>query len=915
MGRIQTNIGLITGMPIGDTVDKLMELAAKPRKMLEGRNKTLVTEQTGLTELMALLASVQYVARNLGKDAPYNARIATSSDSKTLAATVAGTPAFGSWQFTPLRSVQNQQWLSSGVRSRSEPIGAGQLSFRFGDTAQRDTPLEYLNGGGGFVRGKIRVTDRSGASAEIDLSTAQTVDDVLEAINSNSTVRVTATAHGDSIRLTDGTGQTAANLQVQEVGGGRTAESLGLDAVNIAAAVADGRDLLYLFDTLSLDALNDGNGVAISSVLSDIEYTLRDGTTGTIDLSPILSGSSEVDHDVTLGDVIQRFNAAAPDKLKLEIAPDGDRLVVTDLTMGAGTFQLTSANGSGALDDLGLAADSVGNTITGRRLLSGTRDVLLASLNGGKGLGTLGTLNLTDRSGATDTVDLATAETLGEVIHRINAATVNITARVNRAGNGIELLDTSGQTGNLVVANGDATDTAGKLGIGVNAAVGSVNSGDLHLQVVSENTLLADLNGRGGVAKSSFTVVDSTGAKATVNLSSSDVRTLGDAIRRINQTGLSVRAEINARGDGIALRDTGQGSGKLTVVEGSSTTAADLHLLRNAVTTDEEGIATQTIDGSTTHTFTWDNKASLGDVAGLIKNLGAGVSASILADGSAHPYRLSIASQRPGRAGGLVIDTSQATFSLDESIGGQDALLLMGGEAASGVLVSGPSNTFTDLLDGVRLEIKQGSSQPVTVTVAQSDTDFVASVKMMVDNYNKFRKRLSELTAYDPATDKRSALTGDATAARLDSDLSYLLSGRVGSGTVRSLGELGVSLNSDGTLGLDEAKLKAKFAETPDAVKQFFTAENVGFADKLDTLLEQASGASGSLLASRLDALEYKISQNEERIQAMNKRLDTQRERLLMDFYRMETAIGKLQNNMSAISSIQYLKPYWSSTS
>ena len=51
------------------------------------------------------------------------------------------------------------------------------------------------------------------------------------------------------------------------------------------------------------------------------------------------------------------------------------------------------------------------------------------------------------------------------------ATGVGITAQVNAARNGLLLTDTTGQTGSLRVASGDATDTAEKLGVAVDAAV------------------------------------------------------------------------------------------------------------------------------------------------------------------------------------------------------------------------------------------------------------------------------------------------------------------------------------------------------------------------------------------------------------------------------------------------------------
>ena len=171
--------------------------------------------------------------------------------------------AVGSYSFTTLQTAQNDQWLSSGVVDDEASLGGGEFSFRFGDNLERDLPLEILNGGDGIERGVIRITDRSGAWADIDLTKVQTLDDVVDAISSNLSINVTAEAHGDGIRLIDDTGRSDVNLLVQEVSGS-TAASLGLDGVNVDASVAQGEDLVELFDEIDLTQLNDGNGIRMA---------------------------------------------------------------------------------------------------------------------------------------------------------------------------------------------------------------------------------------------------------------------------------------------------------------------------------------------------------------------------------------------------------------------------------------------------------------------------------------------------------------------------------------------------------------------------------------------------------------------------------------------------------------------------
>jgi len=834
MGTIQSSVGLVTGINIADTVKALVEISAKRRNMLAERTETLKTEQLAVTELSALLLAVQFTTDALGRAALFDERKATSSNETALGVKVTGTPNLGSYQFTPVRTVQNQQWLSSGFASDTDPIGQGKITLRFGENVERSTPLELLNGGAGIQRGKIRITDRSGASAQIDLRAAQTLDDVLEAISTNETINVTAVAYGDGIRLIDNTGQTTSNLRVQEVSGGTTAASLGLAGINVAASVADGEDMIRLYEDLELDALNDGNGVRIgdynfADVLGNLRYTLRDGTEVEAKFFPTDAAGTGKGGNLTLGDVIKAFNQLDPEKLRMEIAPDGDRLLVRDLTEGEGTFSVSTIADRRAevAEDLGISGSSENGVIVGRRLLGGSQSVLLSSLNGGRGFGKLGSVELTDRSGRSDTVNLADAETLEELLATINAADVGIRAQINAAKNGIELVDTTGRSAsNLIVANADETETASRLGLAVDAAVESFNTGDLHLQVISHNTKLSDLNGGAGVNRNFFTIIDGFGRQDTVDLRDSELETVGDLLDKIRrETQVTLVAEINATGDGIQLRDYLNADKPPTIVEGNGSSAADLHLLGAASRIKHDGKDVYVIDGSFTDTIEIGPEDSLDDLRKKINELGLGITANTFSDGSSKPFRLSLRSDFGGQKGQFVIDASQAGFSLTETVEGKDALMLFGSSATAGqsVLVSSRANTFSGVIAGLQLEVKQPTSTPVTVTVERSDENVVANLQKLVESYNRFRTKYNDLTKYNVDTDEAAILFGDATALRLNSQLSALLTGRLtGLGSIQSLAQVGLDVNQDGTLSLDTEKLRAAFAEDPEALRDFF---------------------------------------------------------------------------------------------
>ncbi len=1026
MGRIQSNIGLITGLPILDTVDQLMAIQARPREMIATRAGQIVRQQEAVASLTAKVLAVQLSARRLANEDVFEAKTASSSRPELIQVTTTGNPAAAQYRLTPVRRAETHQMLSTGFSSIDEPIGAGEFTFRFGGSINEGVGLDELNEGRGVRRGQIRITDRSGTSAEIDLRFAKTIDDVLDAINSNQEIAVTVVTNGDSLQLVDGTGQTASNLKVEEVGAGSTATDLGLAGINAAADEASGLDLLSLHEDLALDRLNDGNGLSISSVLPDLTVNFRDGNdpllidfhkpgipaqqasaplmsangtnasltidavevgetydgvqvsfidddtvsrgsetvvyddtdpqnktlifniesgattagdiitaladdsevsqlftaqkaaggdgSGLIDLTDtdVTAGGAAVDptRERTLGDLMETINAADPTRLQAELSADNDRLILHDLTGDlGGEFLVESAFGGTLAEDLGLGGTPVDGVLTSGRLLAGLKTTLLRSLNGGQGLGELGEIQLVDRSGVAATVDLADAETVEDILRSINASAVGITASVNSAGDGILLTDTTGQTGNLIVANGDATNTADKLGLAADVAQQQVSSGSLQRQVVNEATLLDSYNGSTGVAAGSIVIVDSDGKAKSFRVNPETFDSVGELMEAINLEDFGVTARINDTGDGIALIDSAEGVNDLEVREvGGGTTARDLRLTGEVTSFVDDGAARQLIDGSSTFTVDISDTDTLSDVVQRVNELEAGVVASIINDGGGTtPYRLTLRSVTSGAAGEMLVDTDSAGFAMHEVVAAQDALLLYGSaeSTGAGILVASSSNHFDGMIDGITLTLMEQSTESAEVTVQATDNKLVSEVQLFVDQYNALRDTLDEMTAYNPVDNITGVLFGSGETLRIENELSRVLTGRFfDAGSIRSLEEVGVSVGETGKIELDTAKLKAKFAEDPEAVSQFFVAEDTGVAARFDAVVESLAGRDRSLLVNRSVTLQSKYDVLVSRIDVMDVRLEKQRERLLLDFYRMEMAIGKMQSNLSALSAI-----------
>jgi flagellar hook-associated protein 2 len=694
MTRIASSVGLITGIPIEETVKKLMEVAARPRDALNTRNEDLKKQQLALDTLGSKLLSFQFAVNKLKGSSIFQTREVASSNEDVLTASLpkSGTPTVGSYQVLPVRAASAQHLISQRFATADEALGSGLLSFGLGGFVDQGLSLDALNSGAGVQRGKIRLTDRSGATTTIDLSFARTVDDVLEAINSNADVAVTASTSGDSLTLTDRSGGSG-NLRVQEVGTGTTAAALGLAGVNVASSQATGTDVLQLYSGTTLSTLNDGNGVAIAAAgVNDVEIQLSDGTALQIDLA----GAA------TLGDVVAKINAASPAKLAASIAADGSRLQLADTSGGAGTFSVANGAASTAAQDLGIAGAGAGGVIVGQRLVAGLRDSLLGSLHGGQGLGPLGEISIADRSGAADTVDLSSAETLGDVIDLINASTAGVTASFNGARNGILIADNSGGDGALTIASADAANSAEALGIVVADAVESINSGTLRRQTISEATLLSSLNGGKGARLGDIRVTDSDGVSKPVDLNSRglEARTVGDVINAINALTNGVEARINDTGDGVLIVDTAHGASALGVSDISGDIAKSLNLTRVSASVDVDGTPTQVIDGTGSYSIDLDDiDVSNASIPLSSLNSGAGV---VLGD----------VEITDGQGRSIVLDLNGADAGVTTVGQIVDLINNKGGARAGGFGVTARIN---DAGNGILLEDAGGGTQKLTV--------------------------------------------------------------------------------------------------------------------------------------------------------------------------------------------------------
>jgi flagellar hook-associated protein 2 len=157
-----------------------------------------------------------------------------------------------------------------------------------------------------------------------------------------------------------------------------------------------------------------------------------------------------------------------------------------------------------------------------------------------------------------------------------------------------------------------------------------------------------------------------------------------------------------------------------------------------------------------------------------------------------------------------------------------------------GVAVERASNTVTDLIDGVKLNLASAAvGRAVTLGSTTPTAGLSQAVSDFVDTYNQLQAVLKIETdaASGPLRSDYNA-TGLSRALR-GLTLTTLTTGAA-AGAPTNLSTIGVSTNRDGTLSIDSTRLAAVLASNPEGVEALFA---------------DGTGASGGGIAAALDAI------------------------------------------------------------
>ena len=201
MSGITSGIGLVSGINSAQIIEQLLALESRGKIPTQRRLAGIQQAKTALLDVNARLLNLKNAASNLRLGKSFQTMSAVSADETILSARASSSTPPGSYSFTVGRLVSTSQMLSRGFASKDgTPVGLDSLTFEWGDASlARDVALGELRAGEGVSRGSMKVTDSLGRTATIDLTTAVTIQEVVDRINSAEGVGVAASLENERL--------------------------------------------------------------------------------------------------------------------------------------------------------------------------------------------------------------------------------------------------------------------------------------------------------------------------------------------------------------------------------------------------------------------------------------------------------------------------------------------------------------------------------------------------------------------------------------------------------------------------------------------------------------------------------------------------------------------------------------------
>ncbi len=319
-------------------------------------------------------------------------------------------------------------------------------------------------------------------------------------------------------------------------------------------------------------------------------------------------------------------------------------------------------------------------------------------------------------------------------------------------------------------------------------------------------------------------------------------------------------------------------------------------------------------NGATPFTVTIDSTNNT--LAGIVSAVNSasgnfGVSASIVNDGTGN--RLLLTPNTTGAANALTISVADNDGTNLDNLGlsrlsyvsgglnlaqtqvAQNALITVDGLAG----ISKASNTISDVIQGVTLNLLKGGGAATTVNVAIDSTTISSNVSSVVTAYNKLIGDMKDLHK------KGGTLEADNTVLSIQSQLLSVFNtaSNISGNAYSYLAQVGLSLKSDGTLALDSTAFQGALSSKLNDVTKLFTDSSEGYMQRFYSKTLQLLQADG-VVDSQNKGLNSRISSLGVQIDQMQTRLTLTEARLRKQYSSLDAMLGSMSQLSSLLARI-----------
>jgi flagellar hook-associated protein 2 len=210
-----------------------------------------------------------------------------------------------------------------------------------------------------------------------------------------------------------------------------------------------------------------------------------------------------------------------------------------------------------------------------------------------------------------------------------------------------------------------------------------------------------------------------------------------------------------------------------------------------------------------------------------------------------------------------------------------------------GFTITSSSNTITDAIDGVTLNLK-GIGE-ATVNTERNTDSLRTSLDSFVAKYNSLSDTMSNLS--------QNQLQGDSLTRGIESRMRdiFFNSIELENGDSSTALELGFTFDRYGKLSIDSSKYNAALEQGVDRYVNMFNSTD-GLSSQFSTLIDEYTQAGG-IIDTREDGVGTRQSSIDTQIDRLEYRLDKTSERLRRQFTAMDLVVTNLQSTSSFLTS------------